>query len=52
MHHETSLITTIAVGLALACLLGLVAHRLRLPLTAGIPMAGVAICASPRRPSR
>jgi CPA2 family monovalent cation:H+ antiporter-2 len=43
LHHETSLITTIAVGLALACLLGLVAHRLRLPLIAGYLMAGVVI---------
>ena len=43
MHHETSLITTMAVGLALACLLALVAHRLRLPLIAGYLMAGVVI---------
>lgn len=43
MHHETSLITTIAVGLALACILGVVAHRLRLPLIAGYLAAGVVI---------
>ncbi len=43
MHHETYLITTIAVGLALACILGVVAHRLRLPLIAGYLAAGVVI---------
>ncbi|MCF1707767.1 cation:proton antiporter [Tabrizicola sp. J26] len=37
------MITTIAVGLALACILGVVAHRLRLPLIAGYLAAGVVI---------
>jgi CPA2 family monovalent cation:H+ antiporter-2 len=43
MHHDIPLITTMAVGLALACVLGLVAHRLRLPLIAGYLAAGVII---------
>lgn len=43
MHHDMPLITTMAVGLALACVLGLVAHRLRLPLIAGYLAAGVII---------
>ncbi len=37
------LITTMAVGLGLAFVLGLVAHRLRLPLIAGYLAAGVII---------
>ena len=41
MTHDTPLIATIAVGLSLAFLLGLVAHRLKLPLIAGYLLAGV-----------
>ncbi len=37
------LITTMAVGLAIAFILGLIAHRLRLPLIAGYLAAGVLI---------
>jgi CPA2 family monovalent cation:H+ antiporter-2 len=43
LPHETPLITTIAVGLGLAFIFGLMAHRLRLPLIAGYLMAGVVI---------
>ena len=43
MPHDTPLITTIAVGLGLAFVFGLMAHRLRLPLIAGYLMAGVVI---------
>jgi monovalent cation:H+ antiporter-2, CPA2 family len=41
--HDMPLITTMAVGLVLAFVLGLVAHRLRLPLIAGYLAAGVII---------
>lgn len=43
LPHDTPLITTIAVGLGLAFVFGLMAHRLRLPLIAGYLMAGVVI---------
>ncbi|TXI01514.1 MAG: hypothetical protein E6Q73_07075 [Pseudorhodobacter sp.] len=43
MPHDTPLITTMVVGLCLAFALGLVAHRLRLPMIAGYLMAGVII---------
>jgi monovalent cation:H+ antiporter-2, CPA2 family len=43
MPHDVPLITTMATGLALAFLLGLVAHRLKLPLIAGYLAAGVLI---------
>ena len=43
MPHDIPLITTISVGLGLACLLGLLAHRLNLPLIAGYLAAGVLI---------
>lgn len=43
MPHETPLIATMAVGLSLAFLFGLIAHRLRLPLIAGYLTAGVLI---------
>ncbi len=43
MPHETTLIATMAIGLGLACLFGLLAHRLRLPLIAGYLAAGVVI---------
>lgn len=43
MPHETPLIATIVVGLCLAFVLALAAHRLRLPLIAGYLMAGVIV---------
>lgn len=43
MPHETSLIATIAVGLALAFIGGLIAHRLRLPPLVGYLLAGLAV---------
>jgi CPA2 family monovalent cation:H+ antiporter-2 len=43
MTHETPLIATIAVGLALAFMLGLLAHRLRLPPIVGYLLAGVVV---------
>jgi CPA2 family monovalent cation:H+ antiporter-2 len=41
MAHDVPLITTMAVGLCLALILGLLAYRLRLPLIAGYLLAGV-----------
>lgn len=43
MSHETALIATVAAGLGLAFLLGLVATRLRLPPLLGYLVAGVAL---------
>jgi len=43
MPHETGLIATIAVGFALAFVLGLAAHRLKLPPLVGYLLAGVAV---------
>jgi CPA2 family monovalent cation:H+ antiporter-2 len=43
MPHETGLIATIAVGFALAFLLGMAAHRLKLPPLVGYLLAGVAV---------
>ncbi len=43
MPHETALIATVAGGLALAFLLGLLAMRLRLPPILGYLLAGVAV---------
>lgn len=43
MPHETSLIATIAVGLALAFVGGFIASRLRLPPLVGYLLAGVAV---------
>ncbi|WP_430465399.1 cation:proton antiporter [Tabrizicola sp.] len=43
MPHDTPLITTMVVGLCLAFALGLVAHRLKLPMIAGYLLAGVII---------
>ncbi|WP_309668300.1 cation:proton antiporter [Tabrizicola sp.] len=43
MPHDVPLITTMATGLALAFVLGLLAHRLKLPLIAGYLAAGVMI---------
>ncbi|WP_295941366.1 YbaL family putative K(+) efflux transporter [uncultured Xanthomonas sp.] len=48
MHHDTSLIDIIAVGLALAFLLGTLAHRLRLSPLVGYLVAG--ICVGPFTP--
>ena len=41
MHHDTDLINIIAVGLALAFVLGALAHRLRLSPLVGYLLAGV-----------
>jgi monovalent cation:H+ antiporter-2, CPA2 family len=43
MPHEESLIATLAIGLALAFVLGLLAVRLRLPPLVGYLLAGVAL---------
>ncbi|RIK41837.1 MAG: sodium:proton antiporter, partial [Chloroflexi bacterium] len=43
MHHQTELISTIAVGLSAAFLGGLIAQRLRLPLIVGYLLAGMAV---------
>ncbi|MEY4698570.1 MAG: hypothetical protein RIT14_2998, partial [Pseudomonadota bacterium] len=43
MPHDTPLIATIVAGLCLAFVLGLIAHRLRLPMIAGYLLAGVVI---------
>lgn len=43
MPHDTPLIATIVIGLSLAFILGLIAHRLRLPMLAGYLMAGIII---------
>lgn len=43
MTHDTPLIATIVIGLSLACIMGLMAQRLRLPLIAGYLLAGVII---------
>jgi CPA2 family monovalent cation:H+ antiporter-2 len=43
MPHETPLIATIVIGLSLACLMGLLAQRLRLPVLAGYLLAGIII---------
>lgn len=43
MTHDTPLITTMVVGLCLACIFGLLAHRLKLPMIAGYLLAGVVI---------
>jgi CPA2 family monovalent cation:H+ antiporter-2 len=43
MPHDQPLIATIAIGLCLAFVFGLIAHRLRLPLIVGYLMAGVVI---------
>lgn len=41
MHHEPTLIATLAVGFVLAFGLGMVAHRLRLPPLVGYLVAGI-----------
>jgi CPA2 family monovalent cation:H+ antiporter-2 len=43
MPHETALLATIAAGLGLAFVFGLIATRLRLPLIIGYLMAGIAV---------
>jgi monovalent cation:H+ antiporter-2, CPA2 family len=43
LTHDTPLIATIVIGLSLACAMGLIAHRLRLPMIAGYLLAGVVI---------
>jgi len=43
MSHESSLIATIAVGLAFAFVGGFVALRLRLPPIIGYLLAGIAV---------
>jgi K+:H+ antiporter len=43
MQHETALISTLAVGLACACIGGLLASLLRLPPLVGYLLAGIAI---------
>ena len=43
MPHETPLIATIVIGLSLAFVLGLLAHRLKLPMIAGYLLAGIII---------
>ena len=43
MPHDTPLIATIVIGLSLACVMGLLAQRLRLPVLAGYLLAGIII---------
>jgi len=43
MHHEISLITTIAAGFGLALVFGLIAARLRIPAIVGYLLAGMII---------
>lgn len=43
MHHETTLLSTIAVGLAFAFVGGFIAVRLRLPALVGYLLAGIAV---------
>ncbi|NBE09285.1 cation:proton antiporter domain-containing protein [Paragemmobacter ruber] len=43
MPHDTPLIATIVIGLSLACVMGLLAQRLRLPVLAGYLLAGFII---------
>ncbi|MCC7427739.1 MAG: cation:proton antiporter [Alphaproteobacteria bacterium] len=43
MPHDTTLISTIVAGLALAFVFGVLAHRLRLPPLLGYLLAGIAI---------
>ncbi len=43
MEHDTPLIATIAVGLALAFVLGVLAQRFRLPPIAGYLVAGILV---------
>ena len=43
MHHETALIATVAAGLGLAFIFGVIAARLKLPPLVGYLVAGVAL---------
>ena len=43
MHHELTLITTLAAGFGMALLLGFIAERLKLPALVGYLLAGIAI---------
>src|SRR5690242_15566195 len=43
MPHETSLVTTIVIGLGLAFAFGAIANRLKIPLVVGYLLAGVAV---------
>ena len=43
MHHDTSLIDIVALGLALAFVLGAIANRLRLSPLVGYLIAGIAV---------
>ena len=43
MHHDISLITTLAAGFGLALILGFIANRLKLPALVGYLLAGIAI---------
>ena len=43
MHHESALISTIAIGLVYALIGGYIASRLRLPPLVGYLLAGVAV---------
>ncbi|MEQ6340488.1 MAG: Kef family K(+) transporter [Gammaproteobacteria bacterium] len=43
MHHDISLITTLAAGFGLALILGFIAVRLKLPALVGYLLAGIAI---------
>lgn len=43
MPHETPLISTLAIGLAFACIGGFIATRLRLPPLVGYLLAGIAV---------
>jgi monovalent cation:H+ antiporter-2, CPA2 family len=43
MHHNISLITTLAAGFGLALLLGFIAERLKLPALVGYLVAGIAL---------
>ncbi|SDW94611.1 YbaL family putative K(+) efflux transporter [Nitrosomonas communis] len=43
MEHDTSLITTIAVGFGLSLILGFIAERLKIPALVGYLLAGIAM---------
>lgn len=43
MHHDVSLIATLTAGFVLACILGVIVSRLRLPPLVGYLLAGVAL---------
>src|SRR5262245_49643297 len=43
MQHETALVGTIAAGLGLAFVFGLIAHRLKLPPLVGYLFAGIVV---------